>query len=229
MPFDPSLSLIHLAPEARELFMLAVPRAAARREAPPTPVLQYAGMLGGRFEIGTVFEDRAQMADMYMSYTLPEGERAMIEQKMPTDLTREELEVEHIFIEDRADAVAYGLHPAGSIAGYTSIELDPKPADYWQLVDSMGWFEQSVEGRIAHFAYLHDGSVRVVDFWRTREIGEQWLHANVIPEFDRLYPGKFSEQRLASGWIKLDHFMVGAAHGARSRRFTRREPGSIPG
>lgn len=229
MPFDPCISLIHTPPAGRDLYAAAVPSAAQRSEAPPTPVIQYAGMIGGQFEIGTIFSSRAAMQTMFLSYTLPEGQREMIEQNKPTDLSREELEMEHIFIEERVAAQPYGLHPAGTIAGFASGEVRPSPEDYWALYDEEDWFERPIEGRIAHIAYLEAGAIRLVEFWENREVGSAWHHENVVPKFNARVPDGITPDRMMGGWIELDYFMVGAPEGDRVRNFVRRTPGERPG
>jgi hypothetical protein len=209
------MSLMHTPPAGRELLEVTVSAVAARSEAAPTPVLQYAGLLGERLQVGTLFEDRDQMADMFTSYTLPEGQQAMVEKGTPVDLTREELEIDHIVIEDVVEAVPFDFSPAGTVVASISRGGAFSPETYWERIDQEGWFLQPVEGRLVHFAFLSEGAIRVVDIWSDIETGRRRFAAE--------FGGVFEVD-----WIALDHFMVGAARGSRARRFERRTPGKIP-
>jgi len=222
MMIDPHIACIRVPRENGSAFYEGVmQRVAARSDQPQGVLLHFSADGPNGFLVGTVFRDSASMTEAFVQYSAPEAQNEMVATGNAVDMTREQYELERIFVEDEVEPEAFSLVPAEGITAFTSELVGPSLASYREISRRGDWYSRSVEGRIAHIAYSTPSGVNATTFWRSRADGERWYEQHLGATLDELEPGKMTPERREASWLTLHSFLVSIPKGDPVRHYTR--------
>lgn len=227
MIIDPHIAVIRISREAGADFYDAVmARVEERAEQPAGVLMQFSAEREDDFMIGTAFRDQETMAEAFLRFTSIESQNEMISRGVPVDITRDQFQLDRLYVEPDVELRPFGPSPVDGIAAMTSEVVEIDLAEYHALADEVGNFRQPVPGRLAHLAYSDpDGKVRLFEFWRAREIGQAWYDQNANDIFDRMHPGALTPEVQSSSWLDIHSFMVTPELGGLTRHFERQASG----
>jgi hypothetical protein len=224
---DPQIAIIRIARQPGADFYDAVmTRVAARAEQPRGVLLHFSAPRADEFILGTVFRDHETMAEGFLRYTATEAQNEMLERGEAVDITRDQFQLERLFVQADVTPESFSLQPVEGVAAMTSDHVSLDLAKYHALADEIGNYKQPVAGRLAHVAYSDkDGMVRLFEFWSSREIGQAWYdeHANSV--FERMNPGQLTTEVRDASWLDVHSFLVTPDADDLSRDFVRRASG----
>lgn len=225
MIVDPHVAVIRVSTEeGPTLYKSVMARIAQRSEQPQGVMLHYSTTWRDSFFVGTVFRDTASMRDGFVGYSAPEAENEMVATGLALDMSRQEFQLERLYVEQDVDSVPFSFVPAGDIIAFTTEALLPSIETYRELASRPGFFDEPAEGRIAHIAHHAPTGVRSMTFWRNRDAGERWNEANLYGPLSELEPGKLTEETIEASWLELNSFVVCAAKDDPIRDFVRGRP-----
>lgn len=169
----------------------------------------------------TVYRDKDSQLENFKSFFVAEAQNEMIESGETYDITRQEFELQRLFIDPdiKGDRLAIRAETA-VVAGTTEL-TEFSPDDYRELIDGARWLDQPVPGRIAHLAWAQGEQLFATDFWETREDGELWYKSLRLAELGSQFPKMSRAAPPRSWWRELHSFTVVAEQGAVLRDFTR--------
>lgn len=224
MIIDPQIAVVRTAPST-DFYDRVVDRIAKRAEQPEGILMQFAAIHGDELVVGTAYRDAAAMRDAFLRFTSIEAQNEMIESGVSFDLTRDEYELERLFVEPGVRAQNFASQVTDGVVAITSELIALTPAEYRGVTSSLGWFDRSAPGRLAHVAYDHQGVMRSIDFWESREAAEAWLDDSMTEQFDKLHPGRRTEETSDASWLDVHAFVVSVEPDDAFRNFTRATSG----
>lgn len=217
--------MIRLASEGPAFYDAVLERIAERDEKPRGIELHFSGARGGEFIVGTLFRDRELANAGFINFVAPETARETAETGNAVDLTRDVYEIIHIHVSDAIEGETFRAAPADGLVASFSDNFQISTENYWELVGSEDWSDSVAAGRVAHLAYSDGENVHSINFWTSREAGEQWYRQRGISALEELQPGDWSEEKMAATWVDLHTFVVTAEPGSEMRDFRRRGRG----
>lgn len=226
MIIDPHIAVIRIprSPGA-DFYDSVVARIADRREQPQGVLLHFSAERGDEFIVGTVFRDNAAMLEGFLAFSSMESQNELVSRGVAFDMTRDTFPLIRMFVEEDVGAKPFSLVPAGEIALCTSHLLTMAPDAYRQMGVESGWFDSPIPGRIAHLAFEDAGHVSTMEFWETREAGEQAYRERAHAIYERHHPGELTEEVLQASWLAPHSFLVVSEPGDRVRTFLREVSG----
>ncbi|MBJ7355140.1 MAG: hypothetical protein JHC98_09960 [Thermoleophilaceae bacterium] len=222
MLIDPHIALIRTSKDhGASLYEGVLRRVAARSEQPQGVLMHFTTWRDDNFVVGTVFRDSAAMLEGFLGFSAPEAQNEMVSSGRALDMSRDEHRLEKLLVSDEVEARPFTFVPAGAIAACSSDAADISIDVFRKLVEESGQLEQAVPGRLATLAYRIGDKVHAIDFWKDRERGQAWYEENVYPTYERLRPGRITEETIAKSWLELHSFVVCMPPEDPLRRFTR--------
>lgn len=222
MLIDPHIALIRTSRDhGASLYEGVMQRVAERSEQPRGVVMHFTTWRDDNFVVGTVFRDSASMLEGFIGFSAPEAQNEMVSSGRALDMSRDEHLLEKLLVSDEVEAKPFTFVPAGAIAACSSDAADISVDVFRKLVEESGQLEQAVPDRLATLAYRIGDNVHAIDFWKDRERGQAWYEENIYPTYERLRPGRITEETIAKSWLELHSFVVCIAPEDPLRRFTR--------
>jgi hypothetical protein len=223
---DPHVAVIRVSEEhGPALYDGVMQRVADRREQPQGVLMHFTTRLNGAFIVATVFRDVATMTEGFVAFSAPEAQNEMVATGRALDLTRDEFRLERLFVEPGVEAHQFSLVPADGIVAFTAQAITPSIETYREISRTRGYFDGPAEGRIAHIAHDSGDGVRLMTFWRSRELGERWYERHLFEQLSQLEPGKVTDETVDASWLEINTFLVSAAADDPIRNFAREAVG----
>jgi hypothetical protein len=223
---DPHVAVIRV-PEAAgpALYDGVMRRVAERSEQPQGVLMHFTTIWSESFIVGTVFRDSASMLDGFIGYSAPEAQNEMVATGRPTDMSRSEFQLERMYVEAAVEPHAFSYVPADGMVAFTSDAFLPSIETYREVSNQQGHFDTPAEGRVAHIAHHSPDGVRLMTFWRSRELGERWNEQHVYGRLSELEPGKVTEEKIDASWLDIVTFLVTVDNADPTRDFVRESAG----
>lgn len=222
MIIDPHVALIRVSEDHGEaLYRGVMRRVADRREQPQGVMLHYTTLWQDAFVVGTVFRDSAAMLDGFVAFSAPEAENEMVATGRAQDMTRDEFELERLFVEPDVEAQPFAYVPRAGVTAFIAESIMPSIETYREIGRQPGFFDAPAEGRLAHIAHNSPSGVRLMTFWKSRELGERWNEKHLYGPLAELEPGKVTPEALDASWIDIHSFLVAIDEDDPARNFVR--------
>lgn len=215
---NPHIALIRTSKERGEALYEGVMRRIGRRDQQPHGIVFHFSLWSEEtFQVGTVFGDSASMLDAFVGYSAPEAQNEIASLGLSVDVSRDEHRLERLWVSGIVPARIFTSVPASGIAAWSSKAADMSVEDYRKQTAEIGRFDDPVPGCMASLAYRLGDTVRTIDFWESREHGEDSYAAN----------GQLTDEALAKGWLDLNTLVVCVPPNDPQRNFTRTEDGPV--
>lgn len=226
MIIDPHISMTRVsAAYGPTLYERVFRRVSERSDQPQGVMLNFSTIWHDEFVVGTVFRDTVSMHQSFVDFVVPEAENEMIESGVGTDISRDEFRLFRLFVEPDVESEPVSFALAEGIVAFTAEALQPNIETYRAIAKMPGFFDSPAEGRLAHIAHQTPTRMRVMTFWRSRELGERWNEQHLYGPFAKLEPGKVTEQNIEASWLKIHSFLVSIDRDDPMRNFVRESAG----
>jgi hypothetical protein len=222
---DPHIAILRTSDESTALYDGAMRRVAARSEQPRGVLLHYGLIIGGRFQMGTVFRDAATMTEGFVSFSAPEAQNEMRATGRSIDISRDEYQLERLRIEPQVAARPFGLVPAGDLAVASSDGAGLTIDAYHAIAEQTGWLDEPQPGRLAHLAFRVGEHITMLEFWESRQQGHDLYMERIAGPLDEQLPGVRTDEKTDAAWLALHSFVVCVPPGDPTRDFLRTAPG----
>ncbi len=220
MIIDPHIAFMRTSAPL-DFFDRVMMRVVAREESPRGILLQCSAMAEGGVNVLTVYRDRASQLETFANFVAVEAQNEMVATGESYDISRQDHELQRLRISSNAPAQEFGGAPAkGVAAGVTELRA-LSPTSYHALLEAAGWFDRPAPGRIAHAAWATDDRVVAVDFWTSREVGQEWYQAQRLEDFEAAHPDVEAPSQRRSWWSELHSFDIVADPEDEMRDYTR--------
>lgn len=181
-----------------EFYDRVMDRMAERARRPHGVAVHFAGLCEGEINVVTIYRDATARTDVFADFSGPEIANAQLVGPERTDISREEFEVDHLYLDDELKRTVERPVEQPMYA-FVHMGDGASKSEYEEAARRSRFPEEWPRGMLLHVACRHGGEQVVVDLWKSLGDAAEFYAKTIQPiaesVMDREAPDLLSSDR----------------------------------